>query len=243
MVEDVRIKTYIERFDDVLKGGVPEGHIVLISGPPGTYKSSLTLNLLAQNIANNGQKGLYVTLEEPKESLYVTAKGIGMPEWKNDDLLVADVGTLRLEHTTADDAPRWISYIEDYIQRRVYEGRKLIVLDSLSALYSLCEFKNPRSEIYRFFGFLRKLGGTFFLISEVKTAVGGEANGYGEYCEDFLADGIIYLNNFAMSDTETQLRIKCVKMRHVEHSKNFYSLMLEDGRFHIARVISQRSFL
>ncbi len=235
MGNNERIKTYIERFDDVLKGGIPQGHVVLICGAPGTYKSTITLNLLANNSVKDGKKGLYITLEEPKESLHTTAKGIGMPEWEDENLLIADLGMMRLQHE-ADDEPGWIDYMENYIKRRVKEGVDIIVLDSLSALYSLYDIDNPRKELFRFFGTLRKLGVTFLLISEVTHQTGS----YGEYCEDFLSDGIIYLNNYAISDTESQLRIKCVKMRHVHHSKNFFSLMLEDGKFQIARVISQR---
>ncbi len=230
-----KIKTYIERFDDVLKGGIPAGHTVLICGAPGTYKSSITLNLLANNVVNDGRKGLYISLEEPEDSLRTTAENIGMPDWDENDLLIADLGTMRLQHDAEDDEA-WMDYLQDYIQRRVDDGVDMIVLDSLSALYSLYKFENPRREIFKFFGFLRQLGVTCILISEVNQA----ENGHGEYCEDFLSDGIIYLNHFAMSDTESQLRIKCFKMRHVKHSKNFYSLMLEDGKFQIARVISQR---
>ncbi len=236
MVIEDRIKTYVERFDEVLKGGIPAGHIVLMCGSPGSYKSSITLNLLARNAVESGKKGLYITLEEPKESLLVTAKSIGMPSWTDDQLLIADLGTMRMHHD-ADGEEGWMRYMEDYIKKRVEEGTEIVVLDSLSALYSLYGFENPRRELFRFFGFLRELGVTFILISEVKKHDGS----YSEYCEDFLSDGIIYLNNFSISDTESQLRIKCVKMRHVNHSKNFYTLMLDDGRFQIARVISQRS--
>ncbi|HWM51682.1 MAG TPA: ATPase domain-containing protein, partial [Thermoplasmata archaeon] len=43
-----RIKTYVRGFDDVLNGGVPEGYVVLVSGAPGTMKSSLTYSILYQ---------------------------------------------------------------------------------------------------------------------------------------------------------------------------------------------------
>jgi len=230
-----KIKTYIRRFDDVLKGGIPEGHIVLICGSAGTYKSSLTLNMLTNNTAEDGKKGVYLSLEEPKESLEKTAEGLGLKEWDEEDLLVADIGKLRLSHGTADFAEDWIGIVQDYIESRVDEGYDILVLDSLSALYSLFEFENARREIFQFFGFLRELGITVFLISEVH----GEGKSYGEYDEDFLADGIIYLKHFAVSETESQLRIKCVKMRHVPHSKDYFTLMYDNGIFQAARSISQ----
>jgi KaiC/GvpD/RAD55 family RecA-like ATPase len=36
MEQNERIKTFIEGFDRILEGGIPQGHIVLVSGTPGT---------------------------------------------------------------------------------------------------------------------------------------------------------------------------------------------------------------
>ena len=44
MVE--RLKTYIERFDQELGGGIPKGHVVLVSGTPGTMKTSLVFSII-----------------------------------------------------------------------------------------------------------------------------------------------------------------------------------------------------
>ena len=41
-----RVPLYIEGLDDNIEGGVPEGHIILISGSAGTMKSSLAFNVL-----------------------------------------------------------------------------------------------------------------------------------------------------------------------------------------------------
>ena len=41
--QNSRLKTYIEGFDRALEGGIPQGHIVLMAGTPGTMKSSLTV--------------------------------------------------------------------------------------------------------------------------------------------------------------------------------------------------------
>ena len=41
-----KIKTYIEGFDEILDGGIPEGHVVLVCGTPGTMKTSLTYSIM-----------------------------------------------------------------------------------------------------------------------------------------------------------------------------------------------------
>lgn len=241
MKSDPTIKTNIQRFDDgVLNGGIPQEHIVLICGAAGTYKSSLSLNLLSHNIKNDGKRGLYISLEEPRESLKLTAQNLGLWDGGMDQekLLIADLGKLRLDHQENSEFEKnWFTIIKEYIQNRISEGYELVVLDSLSALYSLIEIDNPRKELFEFFGFLRDQNISVFLISEVP----GGSDGYGEYSEDFLSDGIIYLKHFNISDTESQLRIKCVKMRHVNHSKDYFTLLFDKGQFKIAKVISDLS--
>ncbi|MFO8110510.1 MAG: ATPase domain-containing protein [Thermoplasmata archaeon] len=231
-----KIKMYIEGFDELLKGGIPQGHIVLIRGGPGTFKSSITLNTLSNNAELDGKKALYLSLEESKESLEATAKGLGLKEWDEENFLIADVSKIRLEHNDTEDTHNWIKIVEKYIHRRVEDGFELIALDSMSALYSLMEFKNPRKELFKFFGVLKKLNINVFLITE-SWEEAGKSDMYGE---DFLSDGIIYLKYHHISETEIQLWIRCVKMRQVDHTKNYYALLHEGNHFQIARVISER---
>ncbi len=236
MTRKEKIKTYVQGFDEVLKGGIPEEHVVLICGGPGTYKSSITLNLLSKNVKEKEKKALYLSLEESKESLENTADGLGIEKWDEDKFLIADVSKIRLEQSDAGRAKNWMKIVQKYIKRRAEEGFDMVALDSMSALYSLMEFDNPRKELFQFFGFLKRLGVTAFLITE---SIESDSK-YGMMGEDFLSDGIIYLKYHNVSETEIQLWIRCVKMRQVDHAKNFYALMHEDGRFQIARVISER---
>jgi len=43
-----RIPTNVDGLDEVLGGGIPEGNIVLLSGAPGTMKTSLSYHVLHQ---------------------------------------------------------------------------------------------------------------------------------------------------------------------------------------------------
>ena len=57
-----RVKSYIDGLDKNLEGGIPEEHLVLVSGKSGTMKSSVCFNIL-YNEALNGNTGLYLNLE------------------------------------------------------------------------------------------------------------------------------------------------------------------------------------
>jgi KaiC/GvpD/RAD55 family RecA-like ATPase len=229
------IRTYVQGFDEALGGGIPDGHVVMVSGTPGTMKSSFLSSILYQNATRNGTKGLYISLEESKESLMKMMGNLEMRGFDETKLFIVDIGKLRLEHRSADDNQDWLKVLMDYLKRRVADdGMKIVVLDSLTALYSLVEFDNPRQELFHFFGFLKHLGVTTFLISEMNP----DSNAFGPFREDFLVDGNIYLKQHEVGETDVQLRIRCVKMRHANHYRGYYALIYRDGSFMATRVIS-----
>ncbi|MEW5937349.1 MAG: ATPase domain-containing protein [Candidatus Thermoplasmatota archaeon] len=229
------IKTYIQGFDEALGGGIPEGHVILVSGTPGTMKSSLCSSILYNNARHDERKGLYISLEETKESLAKMMKNLGMADIDDKKLFIVDIGRLRLDHKNADQDQDWLRVLADYITRRARDdGISLIVVDSLTALYSLIDLKNPRQDLFHFFGLLKSLGITTFLVSEMMH--GTEI--FGPYREDFLADGTFFLKQYEVGETDIQLRIRCVKMRHANHARGYFALLHRHGGFMVTRVIS-----
>ena len=63
--------------DDVLGGGLPSGHFYLLEGEPGTGKTTMALQFVAEGL-KNGEKVLYVTLSESKRELLAVARIHGM---------------------------------------------------------------------------------------------------------------------------------------------------------------------
>src|SRR3989304_2389333 len=76
-MERNRIKTHIPGLDEALQGGIPEGFVVLLSGAPGTMKSSLAFSILYQNALKEGRKGAYFTLEQGKDLLLEHMAALG----------------------------------------------------------------------------------------------------------------------------------------------------------------------
>src|SRR2546426_2259314 len=70
--------THIDGLDaDLLSGGIPKGSVVLLAGAPGTMKSSVAFTALFNN-ALRGRKGVYISLEQGRDSLVHHMKGLGM---------------------------------------------------------------------------------------------------------------------------------------------------------------------
>ncbi|WP_455392698.1 RAD55 family ATPase [[Eubacterium] cellulosolvens] len=119
----------------------------------------------------------------------------------------------------------WMDDIQKLIRDRVEFGDvNLVVLDSLNGLYALSEFVNPRKELFHFFGFLREINVTTFLIVEAL----GNMHRMGEWgVEHFLADGIFELG--IIEDREPMRYIQVKKIRGIAHDMNKYAFKVDNG--------------
>ncbi len=71
-----RLLTGVAGLDDILRGGLPSGHVYLIEGDPGSGKTTLGIQFLLAGLANN-EPALYVTLAESSEELQAVADSHG----------------------------------------------------------------------------------------------------------------------------------------------------------------------
>lgn len=75
--ETARSRSGCPGLDDILGGGYPSGHVYLIEGEPGTGKTTLALQFVAEGLGK-GEKALYVTLSESREDLLMVARTHGL---------------------------------------------------------------------------------------------------------------------------------------------------------------------
>ncbi|TLZ53391.1 MAG: hypothetical protein E6K18_00350 [Methanobacteriota archaeon] len=234
-------RTYIEGFDEALDGGIPEGHIVLLSGPPGTMKSSVAYNILWRNAVDEGASGVYVTLEQGKTSLEFQMTRMGLdPAKAGEGVRIQDLSRIRrgveeMRGTARFGAPAekpWLdvlkAHIEDIRQTTPFD---LLVLDSLPVLEIIAGLRERRITLFHFFGWLKSLNATSFVVSETVPDLSSVND------EDFLADGVIHLTMERVGDIDVYRRIRCLKMRGVDHSANIFTLEVKDGRFRATQVI------
>jgi KaiC/GvpD/RAD55 family RecA-like ATPase len=225
-------KTYIEGFDEALDGGIPMGHVVLISGPPGTMKSSVAFSILYNNAKYENVQSLYVCLEQSKKSLLFHMSRLGMADEAVHELVnVLDLAKIRKAIEDFEQRP-WL----DILKKNLDDIKKstnfeLLVVDTLPVLEIISGIKEKRIHVFHFFEWLRELGLTAFIISEMPS------DSTELYDEDFLADGVIHLMMQKVGDVDVYRRIRCVKMRGVNHSTSYYTLEYKDNRFQISKVI------
>ena len=220
------IKTFVDGLDEGLGGGIPCGHVVMLGGPSGTMKTSLALYVMQRNRAED-VRGIYFTLEENRESLLKTMTRLGIG---TDEDFIVDIGKLRMDHESAEEPRDWLQILKDYLSRRLEKGKlDLVVIDPLNSLYALAGIKDPRKDLFHFFAFLRGIGVTSILIMEAE--IDGD---FFPNHEDYLADGVLTLDFSNGEIGELAPRLRCVKMRHTEHSRASFSLTFGKGRFAVS---------
>ncbi len=240
-METKKISTYVDGLDEVLGGGLPSAHVVLLSGLPGTMKSTLSYAILHGNALERGAKCLYVSLEQTRKSLEGQMAAMGFDvEAVRGDVHILDVGTIQKEVGKSATKP-WMEFLRRTLTtKKDVDGVDLVVLDSLEALEVLAKFVDRRTELFQFFEWLRDLGGTSLVLAEAASEapfLGLEAP-QPRRDETFLADGIIELKMHPISDVEVQRRVRVAKMRGSHHKTGFYALVFEEGRFQVTPVIS-----
>lgn len=235
-VPRTRKKTFVRGLDETLDGGIPEGHIVLITGSPGTMKSSLAFSILYHNALRKGEKGLYLTLEQSKASLVEHLEAMGMDDpAAYEHLAIFDMAMLRKNLAFMAEGS-WIALFKGYVKNLMdANGHGLVVIDSMNVLETMAGFDERRTELFYLFEWLRELEATVFLLLETR----GEAPASnGQLDEAYLADGVIRLDLYPVSDLDVQRRLRCVKLRAVHHDTSSFALAWNDDTFEIARAVS-----
>ena len=123
-------KTFgIEKLDELLGGGIPQGHMVLVSGNTGTGKTVLAMQFLVQGI-KEGENTVFMPFEEPVYQIKRTALGHG---WDFEQY--EKQGKLAFVTTSLIDIcnDKLLHQMLNAVNRI---GAKRVVIDSISTLMS-----------------------------------------------------------------------------------------------------------
>lgn len=233
-----RVKTYIHNFDEYIQGGIPKGHVILISGTPGTMKSSLCYSILYNNAKHHGTRSVYMTLEQSKENLLQQINLMGMNDPAvQEKVYVLDLATIRKNVTEMMAKGSWLQVFKMYAETVKKDlGYDLLVLDSLDVLEMAAQLNNDRrNDLFYLFMWLRGLNVTSFLISETSP----DQIFNSRFEEGYLADGVISLKLQNIGEADVQRRIRAVKLRSTNHKTGYFSLMFSDGMFRATQVINE----
>ncbi|QLD86763.1 KaiC domain-containing protein [Natronomonas halophila] len=207
-----RIDLGIEGLDEMVQGGVPQRSLLVVMGAAGTGKTTFGLQFLQRGI-ENGEKSIYLTLEESRDAVIQAAEEKGWPfeEYiENDELAVVDLDPIEMANSLTSirgDLPR---LVEDFDAQR-------LVLDSVSLLEMMYDNQaERRTEVFDFTRALKEAGVTTMLTSEAS-----ESNPYASRhgIIEYLTDGVFVLQYVRSEFRETRLAVEIQKIRNANHSR------------------------
>jgi len=217
----------IDGLSDVFEDDIPKNSIVLITGTEGTLKSGFTFSMLSNYLDGTDEYGLYITLEQSKNSHLKNMQNMGIPV--SGKLAISDLSDYRMQFEEfSGDLLRMIETNIMMYRKKMGDTFTCIGFDSLGALYSLLEIEpgELRKQVYRFFEALRRENITAFIILEKPDIIGVPLPSSG--IEGYLADGVIELG-MHLKDNAVNRYMRVRKMRAAKHSMEPYFVRVLEG--------------
>jgi circadian clock protein KaiC len=216
----------IKGLDDILGGGIPQGHMVLVSGNTGTGKTMFGMHFLRQGMSA-GENVVFVALEEPVEQVRKTALAHG---WNfnraEKEGRISFVTTSLIDVSNDKLLYQIVSAVEGINAKRV-------VVDSVSSLFSATMGEEQvRQFLLQLSGYFKAKGITCIMNYLTSASFGATR---GQLLSSFLTnemrlssliDGIIMLL-FVERGQKIKKLFNVLKMRGSQHSKEIFSYEIE----------------
>jgi circadian clock protein KaiC len=202
----LRVPTGIPGLDSLIEGGFKPRSVVTVSGDPGSGKTTLAMQYLYNGIKKYDEPGVFVSLEQPKESLFddMTRYGWNLAELEKKGKLHMMV----LQQHEIEQFQNHELKVQDAIEEI---GAKRLVIDSVTSLIlSYPSRQRARRGMLRLMDRLRSWNVTSLLTSESTTDVQGDV--HTSFKIDFLTDAVLYLYNMRRQNYRLH-SLEVVKMR------------------------------
>ncbi|WP_436934332.1 RAD55 family ATPase [Halovenus marina] len=215
----MRVSSGVPGFDDLVEGGLLKDRLYVVSGPPGSGKTTFCSQFITQGV-KEGKECLYVTMHETKEELSEDMSGFEFGfdrAMQSDQLqflnLVTEAGKRTITQFGTDGGltNRLVAFIES-------NGIDHCVIDSTMLLQHF--FSDMSDEITGFLSALKQTEATILLISEMT-----DPTSYSD--EHYLAHGVIFFHNFLDSGGMTR-GVQVIKMRGTAIDSDIRELSFSD---------------
>lgn len=233
----LRTRSGIQGFDEILPGGLPKGRSIILSGPPGSGKSTFAMQFLYKGVKDYSEPGVYVTLSESPAEIRNNMRSYG---WdiarleKEGRLLLIDARPFSIteEGFVAPNESLYrgeampFSHLTDMFLagiRRV--DAKRLVIDSITIMgMQYVNRFHIRQGLMAMVQALANQDCTSLLISESIVEEGKIP------AEWYIAPGVIHLHYTRKGDT-MERAIQVIKMRGIRHGEEIYPVRITESGF------------
>ncbi|QLH84250.1 KaiC domain-containing protein [Halosimplex pelagicum] len=209
-----RLDLGIEGLDNMVQGGIPLRHLIVIVGGAGTGKTTFGLQFLQHGLEKEDtDRGVFITLEQTYEDIMATAEERGWEFERHEaegNLAVIDLDPVEMANSLDNIRGELPELIEDF-------GADRFVLDSVSLLEMMYDdVSRRRTEVFDFTQSLKEAGVTTVLTSEAS-----EDNPYASRhgVIEYLTDAVLLLRYVRSETQETRLAVEIQKIRNANHSR------------------------
>jgi KaiC/GvpD/RAD55 family RecA-like ATPase len=215
----MRVSSGVPGFDEIVEGGLPANRLYVVSGPPGSGKTTFSSQFITEG-ARNGENCLYVTMHESKDELIhdMSNFDFGFEKVMRSDRvqflnLVTEAGKRTITQFGTDGGltNRLTAFIESNDIDRA-------VIDSTMLLQHF--FADMSEEITGFLSSLKQTDTTILLISEMT-----DPTSYSD--EHYLAHGVIFFHNYMEGGGMTR-GVQTIKMRGTAIDCDIHKISFSD---------------
>ena len=207
-----RIDLGINGLDKMIQGGIPQRHLMVSIGSPGTGKTTFGLQFLHHGL-QQGDNAVFITLEQSRRAIIDTAneRGWEFDRYEQDDqLAIVDLDPVEMANSLDNIRGELPQLIREFDAER-------LVLDSVSLLEMMYDDQSKRrTEVFDFTRSLKAAGVTTMLTSEAS-----EDNPYASRhgIIEYLTDAVFILQYVRGDTSETRLAVEIQKIRNANHSR------------------------
>jgi circadian clock protein KaiC len=215
-----RVSSGVPQLDELLGGGLLDGSVTLVSGSPGTGKSTLALHFVIAAVRAK-ERALYITLEEGPEQLLATAETLGLPLRK-----ALEAGSVEILYLPREQmhATRFLSQVKDKL-RELEPAR--VVLDSATDIELMGVVSQElKLLLYSLVVRLRSMKVTSLFTIEARSLF--LADVISERGLSPLADNILMFR-YVQEEGQFVPLLTVVKTRGSAHSRATYRALIDQG--------------
>jgi KaiC/GvpD/RAD55 family RecA-like ATPase len=222
--------TGVDDLDEILRGGIPRGYSVLLTGASGSGKTSICMEVLCRG-ASEGEPGvMFLTSETPEQASanfgpfhFFEAAMLESGQVKLVDMneLYKDLGISHPDTgLSLEDGHK---LIEAMVKAVDEADAKRLAIDSLTSVLATFEHESRIRQFLRaLVRTMAEKGVTTLMTAEIPP----DSVRYSSLgIEDALVDGVVLLSNLE-SRGDLLRSVRVIKMRGTDHSRSVYVMDL-----------------
>ena len=218
----MRVSSGVSGLDPLIGGGLPAGRLYVVSGPPGSGKTTISTQFLVDG-ARQGDNCLFVSMHESRADIVedMSSYEFGFDRAiETDRLTFVDVFSSegkRLFRPPGKhrDASSLVNRLTGFVDSN---GIDRVVVDSTMLLDHF--LSDAESDTIQFLTSLKRTDATVLLISEMT-----DPTAYAD--EHYLAHGVVFLHNF-LEEGGMQRGVQVLKMRGTPIDTDIHDLSFDD---------------